>query len=80
MNWQGLWVDLSRAWASPEFTKLREHNKQNRASDCWGLESSLHTGGSVPLIEHRRRLKEFLGRELTPLELHTRTHQHQADH
>ncbi|KAI0499759.1 hypothetical protein KFK09_017967 [Dendrobium nobile] len=57
---------------------MREQNKQNRASDCGGLGSSLHTGGSVPHTEHRRRL--FLGREPTPLELHTRTHQHQADH
>ncbi|KAI0502377.1 hypothetical protein KFK09_017326 [Dendrobium nobile] len=80
-NWigEGVWADLSSAWATPEFIKMREQNKQNRASDCGGLGSSLHTGGSVPHTEHRRRLKEHLGREPTPLELHTRTHQHQAD-
>ncbi|XP_020678922.1 uncharacterized protein LOC110097050 isoform X2 [Dendrobium catenatum] len=80
-NWigEGVWADLSSAWATPEFIKMREQNKQNRASDCGGLGSSLHTGGSVPHTEHRRRLKAHLGREPTPLELHTRTHQHQAD-
>ncbi|KAI0502611.1 hypothetical protein KFK09_017566 [Dendrobium nobile] len=80
-NWigEGVWADLSSAWATPKFIKMREQNKQNRASDCGGLGSSLHTGGSVPDTKHRRRLKEYLGREPTPLELHTRTHQHQAD-
>ncbi|KAI0510831.1 hypothetical protein KFK09_011440 [Dendrobium nobile] len=80
-NWigEGVWADLSSAWATPKFLKMREQNKQNRASNCGGLGSSLHTGGSVPHTEHRRRLKERLGREPTPLELHTRTHQHQAD-
>ncbi|KAI0504023.1 hypothetical protein KFK09_014970 [Dendrobium nobile] len=80
-NWigEGVWADLSSAWATPEFVKMREQNKQNRASDYGGLGSSLYTGGSVPHMEHRRRLKEHLGREPTPLELHTRTHQHQAD-
>ncbi|KAI0496376.1 hypothetical protein KFK09_022692 [Dendrobium nobile] len=76
---EGVWADLSSAWATPEFIKMREQNKQNRASNCGSLGSSLNTGGSVPHTEHRRRLKEHLGREPTPLELHTRTHQHQAD-
>ncbi|KAI0516653.1 hypothetical protein KFK09_009330 [Dendrobium nobile] len=84
------WQDNRPTWEAQEKPKswwvtgpsrwLREQNKQNRASDCSGLGSSLHTGGSVPHTEHRRRLKKHLGREPTPLELHTRTHQHQADH
>ncbi|KAL0924511.1 hypothetical protein M5K25_005344 [Dendrobium thyrsiflorum] len=60
MDWRGSLGRLSRAWASPEFTKLREQNKQNRASDYGGLGSSLHTGGSVPHTEHRRRLDDFI--------------------
>ncbi|KAI0522839.1 hypothetical protein KFK09_005224 [Dendrobium nobile] len=61
-NWigEGVWADLSSAWATPEFIKMREQNKQNRASDCGGLGISLHTGGSVPHTEHRRRLDDFL--------------------
>ncbi|PKU76666.1 hypothetical protein MA16_Dca001271 [Dendrobium catenatum] len=61
-NWigEGVWADLSSAWATPEFIKMREQNKQNRASDCGGLGSSLHTGGSVPHTEHRRRLDDFV--------------------
>ncbi|KAI0499506.1 hypothetical protein KFK09_017710 [Dendrobium nobile] len=73
-NWigEGVWADLSGVWATSEFIKMREQNKQNRASDCGGLGSSLHTASNFQ--------KEHLGREPTPLELHTRTHQHQADH
>ncbi|KAI0515913.1 hypothetical protein KFK09_008583 [Dendrobium nobile] len=61
-NWigEGVWPDLSSVWATPEFIKMREQNKQNRASDCGGLGSSLHTGGSVPHTEHRRRLDDFV--------------------
>ncbi|XP_020676575.2 uncharacterized protein LOC110095388 [Dendrobium catenatum] len=61
-NWigEGVWADLSSAWATPEFVKMREQNKQNGGSDCGGLCSSLHTGGSVPHTEHRRRLDDFV--------------------
>ncbi|KAI0492089.1 hypothetical protein KFK09_026354 [Dendrobium nobile] len=54
-NWigEGVWADLSSAWVTLEFRKIREQNKQNRASDCRGLGSSLHTSGSVPHTEHR---------------------------
>ncbi|KAL0904422.1 hypothetical protein M5K25_026528 [Dendrobium thyrsiflorum] len=51
---EGVWANLSRAWASPE-------NKQNRASNCGGLGSAHHTGASVRHTEHRRRLSFLVG-------------------
>ncbi|KAI0492086.1 hypothetical protein KFK09_026351 [Dendrobium nobile] len=74
-----IWAELNTAWGSEEYTRKRDQNRQNRASDVGGLGSSLHTGGSIPHTEHRRRLKEMLGREPTPVELHSRTHKRQED-
>ncbi|KAI0488614.1 hypothetical protein KFK09_028453 [Dendrobium nobile] len=67
------------AWGSEKYSRRRDQNRQNRASDVGGLGSSLHTGGSVPHTEHRRHLKAMLGREPTPVELHSRTHKRQED-
>ncbi|XP_019154508.1 PREDICTED: uncharacterized protein LOC109151056 isoform X2 [Ipomoea nil] len=63
-------------WNSNEFKKTSEKNKRNRNSDCGGLGPSLHTAGSIPITEHRRRLKEKLGKEPTHIELFNATHQH----
>ncbi|KAI0509892.1 hypothetical protein KFK09_010492 [Dendrobium nobile] len=74
-----IWAELNAAWGSEEYTRRRDQNRQNRVSDVGGLGSALHTGGSVPHTEHRRRLKASLGREPTPVELHSRTHKRQED-
>ncbi|PKU76881.1 hypothetical protein MA16_Dca001487 [Dendrobium catenatum] len=52
---EDIWAELNAAWGSEEYTR-RDQNRQNRASDVGGLGSFLHTGGSVPHTEHRRRL------------------------
>nr|GMD12988.1 putative transposase En/Spm [Ipomoea batatas] len=44
-------------WNSEEFKKQSKKNKENRNSDCGGMGPSLHTGGSIPITEHRRRLE-----------------------
>ncbi|KAH0433812.1 hypothetical protein IEQ34_026943 [Dendrobium chrysotoxum] len=56
---EGVWSELSSAWGSPDYTRRRDQNRHNRASDVGGLDSSLYTGGSVPHTEHRRRLEEY---------------------
>ncbi|XP_019178121.1 PREDICTED: uncharacterized protein LOC109173336 isoform X2 [Ipomoea nil] len=61
-------------WNSNEFKKISEKNKRNRNSDCGGIGPSLHTAGSIPITEHRRRLKEKLGKEPTYTELFNATH------
>ncbi|KAL0903916.1 hypothetical protein M5K25_025979 [Dendrobium thyrsiflorum] len=56
---ESVWAELTGAWDSPDYTRRRDQNRQNRASDVRGMGSSLHTGGSVPHTEHRRRLDEY---------------------
>ncbi|KAH0464459.1 hypothetical protein IEQ34_007245 [Dendrobium chrysotoxum] len=76
---ESVWAELSAAWSNPNYSRKRDQNRQNRASDVGGLGSSLHTGGSLLHAEHRRRLKAVLGREPTPVELHSHTHKRQED-
>ncbi|KAH0467871.1 hypothetical protein IEQ34_002904 [Dendrobium chrysotoxum] len=78
-EFEGVWAELSSAWGSPDYTRRRDQNRQNRASDVGGLGSSLYIGGSVPRTKHRRHLKQMLGREPTPVELHSHTHKQQED-
>ncbi|KAL0928638.1 hypothetical protein M5K25_000545 [Dendrobium thyrsiflorum] len=75
---KSVWAEFTSAWVSPDYTR-RDQNKQNRASDVGGLGSSHHTGGFIPHTEHRRRLKEMMGRESTSIELHSHTHKRQED-
>ncbi|KAH0461784.1 hypothetical protein IEQ34_009359 [Dendrobium chrysotoxum] len=56
---ESVWAELSAAWSSPDYSRKRDQNRQNRASDVGGLGSSLHTGGSVPHTKHRRCLEEY---------------------
>nr|GLL44967.1 putative transposase En/Spm [Ipomoea trifida] len=48
--------DLVRIWESEDFKKLSKKNKSNRNSNSGGLGASLHSFGSIPMTEHRRRL------------------------
>nr|GMC68899.1 putative transposase En/Spm [Ipomoea batatas]GMC75065.1 putative transposase En/Spm [Ipomoea batatas] len=65
---------LVRIWGSDEFKKLSEKNKRNKNSDCDGLGASLHSCGSIPMTEHRRRLKEKLGEDPSHAALYEHTH------
>ncbi|KAL0910878.1 hypothetical protein M5K25_018974 [Dendrobium thyrsiflorum] len=76
---ESVWVELNTAWGSPEYSKRRDQNRQNRASDIGGIGSSLHTGGYFSYTEHIRYLKAVLGREPTPIELHSHSHKRQED-
>ncbi|KAH0450728.1 hypothetical protein IEQ34_021420 [Dendrobium chrysotoxum] len=74
---EGVWAELSSAWGSLDYTRRRDQNRQNRASDVGGMGSSFHTGGSntnICLLQ-----KQVLGREPTPVELHSHTHKRQED-
>ncbi|KAL0926289.1 hypothetical protein M5K25_002506 [Dendrobium thyrsiflorum] len=57
---EGFWAELTTALVSPDYSRRRDQNRQNRASHVGGLGSSLHTGGSVPHTEHRRCLEEYI--------------------
>lgn len=51
-----VWKGLCNYWDTPEFKAKVERNKRNRASNCGGRGSSLHTCGSIPFTEAPRRL------------------------
>ncbi|KAL0913173.1 hypothetical protein M5K25_016612 [Dendrobium thyrsiflorum] len=76
---ESVWAELNIAWGSPEYTRRRDQNRQNRASDVGGMGSSLHTRGYVPHTKHIRCLKAVLGRESKPVKLHSRTHKRHED-
>nr|GMD35942.1 uncharacterized protein LOC109190933 [Ipomoea batatas] len=61
-------------WNNEEFKKTSEKNKNNRNSDCGGMRPSLYNGGSIPITEHRKRLKEKLGEDPSLAILFQATH------
>ena len=54
---------MLKHWTEDDkFKKLSKQNKKNRLSDPEGLGPSLHTCGSIPISERKRRLvsNEFI--------------------
>ena len=50
------WKAMLEKWEiDASFKKKSEQNSKNRNSDCGGLGPSLHTGGSIPISEHKRK-------------------------
>ncbi|XP_019242552.1 PREDICTED: uncharacterized serine-rich protein C215.13-like, partial [Nicotiana attenuata] len=66
-----LWVKLLEYWNSPKFKKKSEQGKAARLSNKGG---SVHTGGSISIAAHRRRLKNAKGRPVTHDEVFEETH------
>ncbi|XP_038716217.1 uncharacterized protein LOC120009638 [Tripterygium wilfordii] len=63
--------ELRRIWDGPEYKKKREQGNKNLAYK----DSCSHTGGSIPYMEYRKRMKVELGRNPTKAEVFVRTHQ-----
>ncbi|KAI0527005.1 hypothetical protein KFK09_002601 [Dendrobium nobile] len=55
-----VWFQLNTAWGSIEYSKRRDQNQHNKASNVGGMDSSLHTRGLVPYTEHKRCLFDLL--------------------
>ncbi|XP_059308626.1 uncharacterized protein LOC132059842 isoform X1 [Lycium ferocissimum] len=72
---QSHWDGLMQHWNSDDFKRISAINSKNRMSCNNGEGPSLHTGGSVPFAEYRRRHKELTGQELRNEELFLKTHQ-----
>ena len=52
-----VWNDMLKHWSDNDnFKKLSQQNKKNRLSDVEGFGHSLHTCGSIPISERKRRL------------------------
>uniref|UniRef100_A0A1U7WMP5 Uncharacterized protein LOC104230180 n=1 Tax=Nicotiana sylvestris TaxID=4096 RepID=A0A1U7WMP5_NICSY len=59
---KAMWDRLIMIWASEEFKKRSNAAKAARASNTGG---SLHTGGSISMETHRRRMEKEKGRVMT---------------
>nr|XP_009776421.1 PREDICTED: uncharacterized protein LOC104226201 isoform X1 [Nicotiana sylvestris] len=72
-NWilDDLWVKLLEYWKSPEFKKKSE---QGRAAHLSNKGGSVHTGGSISIAAHQRRLENAKGRLVTHDEVFEETH------
>nr|XP_016447113.1 PREDICTED: uncharacterized protein LOC107772142 [Nicotiana tabacum] len=68
---EDIWTKLTEYWTSVEFKKKSELAKAARLSDKDG---SLHTGGSISMGAHRRRLEKSLKRPATQDEVFEYTH------
>ena len=52
-----VWNDMLKHWSDDDkFKKLSQQNKKNRLSNVEGFDPSLHTCGSIPISERKRRL------------------------
>nr|GEY37745.1 RNA-directed DNA polymerase, eukaryota, reverse transcriptase zinc-binding domain protein [Tanacetum cinerariifolium] len=67
---QVTWEALCGVWRLPAFVAKSERGKTARQSN-----KRLHTGGSIPISEHKKKLREELSREPSVSELFLRCHQ-----
>ena len=52
---------MVKHWSEDDkFKKLSQQNKKNRLSDAEGFGPSLHTCGSIPIGERKRRLVSYV--------------------
>ncbi|GKD34762.1 1,3-beta-glucan synthase subunit FKS1-like protein [Tanacetum coccineum] len=65
---QVTWEALCREWRLPTFIGKSERGKTARRSN-----KRLHTGGSIPINEHKTKLREELSREPSVSELFLRS-------
>ncbi|XP_060216145.1 uncharacterized protein LOC132643665 isoform X3 [Lycium barbarum] len=73
-----VWERWLQLWADPKCVEKSEINAKNR---CGGKEvvAGTHTGGSICIGEHRKRLAVTKGRDPTPGEVHLHVHTHDHD-
>ncbi|KAH0643646.1 hypothetical protein KY289_034620, partial [Solanum tuberosum] len=75
---ENVWERWMQLWGSEKCIKKSEINSKNRRG---GHETTVgtHTGGSISIGEHRRKLAIEKGRDPTPIELHLHVHTHGHD-
>ncbi|XP_075097676.1 uncharacterized protein LOC107775963 [Nicotiana tabacum] len=66
-------------WKDPKCVKKLEINTKNRCGGGTVVAIGTHTGGSITIGEHRKRLAIEKGRDPTPSELHLHVHTHGHD-
>ncbi|KAL3379997.1 hypothetical protein AABB24_000568 [Solanum stoloniferum] len=73
-----VWERWTQLWESNESKKKSETNANNRRGGC-EVAAGTHTGGSISIGEHRKKLAIEKGRDPTPSELHLHVHTHGHD-
>ncbi|KAH0744602.1 hypothetical protein KY290_032595 [Solanum tuberosum] len=73
-----VWENWTRLWKAPENVTKSETNKKNRRRGRAAAVGT-HTGGSISIGEHRKKLAIEKGRDPTPSELHLHVHTHGHD-
>ncbi|KAH0688818.1 hypothetical protein KY289_016176 [Solanum tuberosum] len=66
-------------WKKPEVIEKSKINSRNRCGGQDAVAKGTHTGGSITIGEHRKRLAIKNGRDPTPSEIHLHVHTHGHD-
>ncbi|KAH0657643.1 hypothetical protein KY289_026391 [Solanum tuberosum] len=73
------WETWMRFWKDPKVVEKSKINSKNRCGGQNAVAKGTHTGGSITIGEHRKRLAIEKGRDPTPSELHLHVHTHGHD-
>ncbi|XP_049386855.1 uncharacterized protein LOC125851107 [Solanum stenotomum] len=73
------WESWMRFWKDPKVIEKSKINSKNRCGGQNVVAKGTHTGGSITIGEHRKRLAIEKGRDPTPIELHLHVHTHGHD-
>ncbi|KAH0679477.1 hypothetical protein KY284_020562 [Solanum tuberosum] len=73
------WESWMRFWKDPKVIEPSKINSKNRCGGQNVVAKGTHTGGSITIGEHRKRLAIEKGRDPTPSELHLHVHTHGHD-
>ncbi|XP_070006463.1 uncharacterized protein [Nicotiana sylvestris] len=74
-----VWDNWMELWKDPKCVKKSEINAKYRCGGGTAIAIGTHTGGSITIGEHRKRIAIEKGRDPTPSELHLHVHTHGHD-
>ncbi|XP_049362049.1 uncharacterized protein LOC125826753 [Solanum verrucosum] len=74
-----IWESWMSIWKKPEVIEKSKINSRNRCGGQDAVAKGTHTGGSITIGEHRKRLAIKNGRDPTPSEIHLHVHTHGHD-
>ncbi|XP_060212771.1 uncharacterized protein LOC132640267 isoform X2 [Lycium barbarum] len=73
------WESWKKYWADPKVIEKSKIASKNRRGGEDAAASGTHTGGSISIGEHHKRLAIKKGRDPTPSEVHLHVHTHGHD-
>ncbi|XP_049390102.1 uncharacterized protein LOC125854555 [Solanum stenotomum] len=74
-----IWESWMSIWKKLEVIEKSKINSRNRCGGQDAVAKGTHTGGSITIGEHRKRLAIKNGRDQTPSEIHLHVHTHGHD-